>query len=184
MMVINLLDIKKVHAIVDCLNRVSMPTDEAWTFTALRERVLSQAPQNYPLGWLDLDSGILATNNKPVDWNTRKGHDWISTNGFDLIGLVGEPLLPMLTGFDMVIQPLPTNSWDSTTPADVVQSWALMQYEPMLNFTFAAKPAETDTFLFQTREGGKGILQILGVTGDRRGVKIRYKLAQNNGRER
>ena len=35
------------------------------------------------------------------------------------------------------------------------------------------------TFLFQTREGSIGILQITEVTDNPRGVKIRYKLVQN-----
>jgi len=34
------------------------------------------------------------------------------------------------------------------------------------------------TWIFQTREGGVGILQITGFTGNPRGVKIRYKLVQ------
>ncbi|HNT56144.1 MAG TPA: hypothetical protein PKG95_15610, partial [Anaerolineaceae bacterium] len=32
------------------------------------------------------------------------------------------------------------------------------------------------TYLFQTREGSRGVLQIVGFTDEPRGVKIRYKL--------
>jgi hypothetical protein len=36
-------------------------------------------------------------------------------------------------------------------------------------------------WLFKTREGGTGILQITGFTENPRGVKLRYKLVQNGG---
>jgi hypothetical protein len=171
---------KEIHSIVDCLNHTPAPTDDAWTFTAPRERVLlCQEPTNSARGWLDLDSGILATNNQ-VDWETRLGHDWISTHNFDLVAAVSSLQLPVLTGFDIVIVPLPASAWDSTTPADVVQSWALHQTEPKQNYKLVASPRKPDTFLFQTREGGKGILQILGITEDGHDVKIRYKLVQTN----
>jgi hypothetical protein len=34
------------------------------------------------------------------------------------------------------------------------------------------------TYLFKTREGGMGVLQIVGFTNNPSGVKIRYKLVQ------
>ena len=46
---------------------------------------------------------------------------------------------------------------------------------------FGAMPGQTDTFFFQTREGGKGILQILGFADNPHGVKVRYKLVENAG---
>jgi hypothetical protein len=45
----------------------------------------------------------------------------------------------------------------------------------------AARSDEPTTWLFKTREGGMGILQITGFTENPRGVKIRYKLVQNGG---
>jgi uncharacterized protein involved in exopolysaccharide biosynthesis len=38
---------------------------------------------------------------------------------------------------------------------------------------------DTPTYLFKTREGGMGLLQITGFTENPRGVKLRYKLVQN-----
>ena len=35
------------------------------------------------------------------------------------------------------------------------------------------------TYAFKTREGGMGILQIVGFTGKPKGVKIRYKMVQS-----
>jgi serine/threonine protein kinase len=165
-----------IHSVVDCLNRTSVPTDDTWTFSAPRERVLLGAsPTNSLRDWLDLDSGIIARN-ESREWETRAGHDWITNTGFDMVAAVSSHQIPVLTGFDIVNVPLPVNSWDSVTPADVVQSWALQQTEPKQTCTISGSPGKPDTFLFQTREGGKGILQIMGVTEDGRSVKIRYKL--------
>jgi hypothetical protein len=87
--------------------------------------------------------------------------------------------LPTLLGIDTTIASAPTNGWDIVTPADVVHNWALLQEEPQQKKVFGAIPGQTDTFFFQTREGGKGILQILGFADNPRGVKIRYKLVEN-----
>ncbi len=148
--------LKELHAMVDCLNRASVPTDKAWTFTAIRERVVMvQTPTNNSLGWLDLESGILATNKKE-----RQGYHIMLANGFDLIATVAEePRFPVVTGFDIVIERLPANAWDATTPADVIQSWDLMHTKPDQLMRFGAVPGKSDTFLFQTKEGAKGILQ-------------------------
>ncbi|MHC4483450.1 MAG: HEAT repeat domain-containing protein, partial [Planctomycetota bacterium] len=40
------------------------------------------------------------------------------------------------------------------------------------------------TFLFKTREGGMGILQITGFTGKNKGVRIRYKMVQKGRSEK
>ncbi len=174
---------KLAHTIVDALNRASVPTGQAWTFTAPREQtVLALKPPDSARAWLDLDSGVLATN-QSVDWKTRPGHEWIRTNGFDLVAAVSSRQLPVLTGFDLVVTPAPTNGWESVSATDVVQDWTLMQTEPQMTSTFGVPPGQSDCYLFQTREGGRGILQILGVTGDGRGVKIRYRLAtQSNSK--
>ena len=168
----------EMYAIVACLNRAPTPTSQAWTFATPRERVLlCQTPPDELRGWLDLDSGVLVTN-QSVDWKTRAGHEWIRTNGLDLVAAVSSRQLPVLTGFDLVVTPAPTNGWESVSATDVVQDWTLMQTEPQTTSTFGVAPGGPDCFLVQTREGGRGILQILGVTADGRAVKVRYKLAQ------
>jgi hypothetical protein len=64
----------------------------------------------------------------------------------------------------------------------------LLEYEPKQRFTFGAA---FPTFLFKTREGNEGILQIRGYTakpGPGRDIKLgagadiflRYKLVQNS----
>ncbi len=214
------LSTEETYAIVDALNLTPVPTIKNWTFTEPREATLLApvppvimpgqplvAPLDTSRGWLDLDSGVLATN-ESVSAETRAGHDWIRTNGFDIVAAVSsrqEPILteglvrghlagtgmaavssrqePIVTGFDLVVAPALTNGWDSVTASDVAQNWALMQMEPWPVFGLVAATAGTDCFLFQTREGGKGILQILGLAADERSVRLRYKLATQSNKK-
>jgi len=168
----------EVDEIVDCLNRTVPPTAEAWNFSSVRERILPLKP--YPdalFGWLDLDSGTVLTNSS-LDWQTRAGHEWVRANGLDVVTTESSKNFPTLLGLDTIIAPAPTNGWDIITAADVIHNWTLLQNEPQQKQVFGVFPGQTDTFFFQTREGGKGVLEILGFAGNPPGVKIRYKLVQ------
>ena len=171
----------EVCEIVDDLNRAPKPTMQMWEFTPPRTCALKclDAP-DFLEGWLDLDSGLLITN-KSRNWEDRADHDWIQTNGFDLTALMG--VLPServtaLCGFDMVVEPALTNSWDTLTVADVVHNWKLLNQMPQQRRNFSARSEKSDTFFFLTREGGRGILQILGATADNRAAQLRYKLVR------
>jgi predicted Ser/Thr protein kinase len=168
----------EANEIADCLNRVATPTAGAWNFSPAEERILpfrTQPP--WLFGWLDLDSGTVLTSAK-IDWESHTGYEWIRTNGLDVVASESAKHFPVLLGFDTIIAPAPTNGWDILTPADVANNWTLLQAEPRQDQFLGALPGQTDTFIFQTREGGKGILQILGFADNPPGVKIRYKLAQ------
>jgi hypothetical protein len=116
--------------------------------------------------------------NSTLDWQTRSGHDWIQTHGLDVVTTESAKHFPTLLGVDMIIAPAPTNGWDIVTAADVIHDWAFLRNEPRQMQVFGAMPGESDTFFFQTREGGKGILQILGFADNPPGVQLRYKLVQ------
>jgi hypothetical protein len=207
---------EEIHEIVDCLNRAPAPTEETWAFTTPRvpiillaqrsqdgARALGRPPTPSPLNsptpstpdiqdlpgltrsYLDLDTGKMVTN-ESVNWKTREGHDWISSNGLDLAAAVASIRAAVMTGFDMVIAPLPpdtpANPWGTLTAADVVQSWTLMQTEPKQTVAFGVSPL--NLFLFQTREGGRGILRIAGLAedvGKGNVVILSYKLVERGG---
>ena len=168
----------EINEIVDCLNHVTTPSAKAWVFSPVHERILPLQPSPHELfGWLDLDSGTVLTNST-LDWQTRPGHDWIQAHGLDVVTTESAKPLPLLLGLDMIIDPAPTNGWDIVTPADVIYDWPLLQEEPRQMHVFGDFPGQTDTFFFQTREGGNGVLQISGFADNPHGVKIRYKLVQ------
>ncbi|MGP8020041.1 MAG: protein kinase domain-containing protein [Limisphaerales bacterium] len=168
----------EANEFVDCLNRAATPTVEAWIFSPVHEQILPCKPQPNALsGWLNLESGMVLTNST-LDWESRGGSEWIRNNGLDVVTTESAKHFPALLGFDMVIAPAPTNGWNIVTAADAVHNWAFLQNEPQQKQVFGVLPGQTDTFFFETREGGKGVLQILGFADNQSGVKIRYKLVQ------
>jgi hypothetical protein len=169
----------EIDQIVDCLNRIATPTAEPRNFCPVHEQILPVNPQPKAMvGWLDLDSGGVFLTNPTLDWQSRSGHDWIQARGLDVVTTESAKHFPTLLGIDMIIALAPTNGWDVVTAADVIHNWALVQEEPQQKQVFGAMPGHSDTFIFQTREGGKGVLQILGLADNPPGVKIRYKLVQ------
>jgi hypothetical protein len=169
----------EVNEIVDCLNRTTPASDQTWKFAAHCERILPYQPRpEFLVGWLDLDSGTVMTNST-LNWQTRAGHEWIQDNGLDVVATESDKSFPVLLGLDTIIASAPSNGWNNVTAADVIHNWTLLQEEPRQMQVFGAMPGQTDTFFFQTREGGKGVLQILAFTDNPHGVKIRYKLAQS-----
>ncbi|MGA2245316.1 MAG: protein kinase [Verrucomicrobiota bacterium] len=168
----------EVNTIVECLNRAACPTAGAWSFSNIREKILPYQPRPEPLfGWLDLDSGIILTNSS-LDWQSHTGNQWIRTNGLDVVTTESSKKLPMLLGFDLILARAPTNGWEIVTATDVIHNWKLMQQEHRQEQIIGALPDGSDIFLFQTREGGSGIMQILGFTENPPGVRVRYKLVQ------
>lgn len=169
------------YEIVDALNHAPKPSIQMWEFSPPRQcALLLLNLADGMQGWADLDSGLLITN-KSTDWRDRAGHDWIHTNGLDLVVSRSAADRPVFYGFDLVVQPTPTNGWNTLTAADVAHNWKLLTRLPQQNPHFSASPGNGDTFFFQTRKGGKGILQILGNTDDNRAAQFRYKLVQPAG---
>lgn len=83
-----------------------------------------------------------------------------------------------LACFDMCIERLANEQWEQITPEQISARLALIKPEQM--GSMAASDDGPTTWLFKTREGGAGILQLVAVVGEKppRGVKIRYKLVQ------
>ncbi len=189
--------------IVDCLNRAVVRTRQAWTFRYPVDTILPAFPPAPPgqvpgkptwPSWLDLDLRHAETHST-IAWETRAGHDWIATNGMDVVAEIAPATalqgmaiprglhVPVLLGFDMVLTPAPTNGWETVTPGDVVEDWHLNHTAPRRMHQIVAAPGKPDTYLFLTREGGRGILQILGLASEPGCVKIRYKLAERTSEE-
>lgn len=123
---------------------------------------------------IDFDSGKLfdvffGPEDEP---SPEQAQQWWKQHGIDAMGDT-RPYVAGLVGFDLVAVPVPSSEWD-TTPArfDSYLSTA----KPGTPVTMSAKGDLPATFMIQTREGSRGLLQILGLTEDKRGVRIRYKL--------
>ena len=126
---------------------------------------------------LDMANKRFVTNSVH-ELNSRVFHEWIRLNYADLSSGVVEPLLPIVSAFDTMVASATSNGWDSVTPVEAQFNWSLMTDEPPFETRLQPQKDRTDTFYFRTRENLFGVLQILGVSENPEGVKIRYKLVQ------
>jgi hypothetical protein len=149
---------------------------EAPQFGPVIEEVL-KAPDRRVAELLDLDTGQRATSTNFGE-NDRETHAWIREHELDVLGVVEKGQIAVLC-MDMAVAPTTSNRWDAITPSEGVTNWGLNQQEPKPITGISPVTNNTDTWFFRTREGGMGILQIVGSTDNPRGVKIRYKLVQN-----
>jgi serine/threonine protein kinase len=152
------------------------------TFGAVIERFINDmdAGTNF---LLDFDTG--KTFNLPPELKTEPDvanvENWYAMNGIDMRGATKSWSPPM--GLDLIIDPVPRDYWDKLTQFNLA---AFLQRHAN-NYAFPEEAiggtTGTDvhqpTYLFKTREGGIGLLQITGFTDNPPGVKIRYKLAQS-----
>ncbi len=145
-------------------------------FGPVIERVVDDASTatNY---LIDLDTGRLFTppaDLKPGD-GTGDAKVWYVRNGIDAMGNT-KPGIEGLVGVDVFVLPVSNDRWNSITHAD----WEALR-SANTEWRVEAMPGAGSlpaTFLFKTREGGIGILQILGLNFNPLGVRIRYKLLQ------
>ena len=70
--------------------------------------------------------------------------------------------------------------WPQIPAQAVAENWHLNQTEPKPVIALVPETDAAFTYLFETREGGKGLLQVLDAVEDPPGVKIRYKMIQQD----
>ena len=79
--------------------------------------------------------------------------------------------------FETATKRVGNGQWEKMAPREIMAD--LSHVLPFTNGNnLAAKSDEPTTWLFKTREGGMGLLQITGFTENPPGVKIHYKLVQ------
>lgn len=105
--------------------------------------------------------------------------EWIVPNGIDAIGET-KKALKGLFGFYMVAIPIdgPAGQLPEITAANL--SSQFVDTVPGLPVPISGKGELPATYLFQTLQGSRGVLQIIGFSEGGRGVRIRYKLLSSN----
>ncbi|MFA6962581.1 MAG: serine/threonine-protein kinase [Opitutaceae bacterium] len=163
----------------------------AATFDPVVERTWTPSGSRFT-GMLDLDTGHefalaqLYVNQGPsmelVDTGTRQvvgkinlednKLGWLAEHKIDLLG-TREKMIGVLVGIGMTAVPVSHAAWSDLSVEDIINA-------PGLTTPAASVPAETtldgaDTWLFLTREGSRGILQIVERTENPRALRFRYK---------
>ncbi len=131
--------------------------------------------------WLDLDTGRTLAD--VVDSNATAGTDedklarqWRVKNGVDVAARL-DGSNSGLVGVDMAAMRVGDVQWDAATPLGITGAMSASMPEGHIGMIESGyTPA---TFLFKTREGGMGILQITGLNPNLSGLDIRYKLVQS-----
>jgi tRNA A-37 threonylcarbamoyl transferase component Bud32 len=163
------------------------PAAGAYEFGPVIERTVEERVGG--LSALDLDTGTLyrggpgpgakPENPTTVEQAQKEMEDWLKSTGVDVVGMISSSTRG-LGGFDMVAFSQPKERWDAASE-DLVRLLELFG-KPGSVVEMSGKGELPATFAFKTREGGMGVLQIVGFKDDiPRGVKIRYKLIQKAG---
>jgi len=137
------------------------------------------------VGAIDFDSGKLAnslpesvTKSNDIAQNVMNAVSWMEHEGMDAIT---EPSSE-LKGVGIKAKAVDKEVWDHFTPDQIVSTLAAAKRETWQDLDPSRKTDDARktpaTWVFETREGGKGILQVLGHS--EQGAKVRYKLITSN----
>ncbi len=122
--------------------------------------------------YIDLDTARVISQ-PPTFLSREAGEKWRKESGIDAMASMD----PRLRGFisrELIAKPVPATEWD-IEPSAIRGRLGSEKLGPVTMRGTSGLPA---TFLFKTREGGMGILQIVGFSKKPKGVKIRYKMVQ------
>jgi hypothetical protein len=150
------------------------------SFGPVVERVVEQCCEP-DFEWFDLDKGIaFSAGNLSEDINDPALEAWLRKSGGDVAANSGSSPDLISRGDDFISLPVLASLWDSASAEKIWQLAA--EARPAKKIALMLSDGKFPaTFVFKTREGGTGLLQITGFTENPRGVKIRYKLVQNGG---
>jgi hypothetical protein len=157
------------------------PAAETHEFGPVIERTVEEIASGNSA--IDLDTGKLYSGpsvdekvkNPTVEYAKKVLDDWLKATGVDAVGMVSSATHG-LSGFDMVVMAVENDRWN-TSSAELTKLLGLGK--PGTPAEMSGKGELPATYYFKTREGGMGVLQIIGfITDIPKGVKIRYKLVQ------
>ncbi len=130
---------------------------------------------------IDFDSGKLASlpdsssekSTLNIAENVFSALTWMESEGMDAVRESSDSFL----GVGMKVEILEDEAWELRTAPEILQRLTATRSKT----TEALKPGEGKpiTYAFQTREGGAGILQVIGVMD--KSVRIRYKMVRRTG---
>jgi len=137
-------------------------------------RTLSDADPATDPFVIDLDNGRTLTPPPRM----RLADSWFAQNGIDAV-VATKPGIQGLIGLNLRVHQVPPEQWDYPTPASLAGQIAAVP--TAAQSVMSSRGSLPATYLFQTREGGFGVLQITRFTDNPRSVEIRYRLAQPSG---
>ncbi len=130
---------------------------------------------------IDFDTGRLFSLPDPNDWVKRTPEEavqWLTETGLDASGASRDTVKGLMCE-DMVFASMNNSYWDNVKPDSLAANDLWKIGKPGRPAHMTGKGQLPATYIFKTREGGIGVLQILGFVENPNGIKIRYKMLQN-----
>ncbi len=132
---------------------------------------------------IDFDTGKLFS--LPENWREvmeKNDGEWVIKNGIDASAATRSNIKGFICE-DMIFTIAPGGSsyWDNVKADSLVTSDLWEMGKPGRPAYMTAQGQLPATYIFKTREGRIGILQITGFNDEPRGVNIRYKMVTNYG---
>jgi hypothetical protein len=126
---------------------------------------------------LDLESGraLLQPPAEHFNYNASTIVAWLRSNGLDISCFVWPGGATCVT-YEMNIVAVDCKCWEKTTEKELLANPVLARRSHSPRKLLVLGENRPDTYLFRTGEGTLGMLRILGLSQDRRGVKVSYKL--------
>lgn len=140
------------------------------------ETVLPAAKTNEP-EILDLETGRM-TRQEPLErfkFRADAIMNWIRAKGLDISCNIWSTGATCIT-YDMTTVGVAGKCWDKITEEEILGNAALAPKSHSPRRLLVLGKNRPDTYIFRTGEGTLGILQIVGLSEHRGGVKIRYKM--------
>ena len=155
---------------------------DATSFGPEMRQVLSQndSPDNpTDVGFIDLDRN-LTFKRKRGDLSLEETESWVKSLGIDAVAVtIKGAEVQGLAGWDMRLLQVEPDIWESPTPAALQPLIERVEFVEHPECVMRADRALPATFLFKTREGRLGLLQITGFPDNPRRVEFRYKLVRS-----
>ena len=168
-----ILGLNSIHNFGPVIERVLVDSKSAFE---------SEAERTNALIMIDFGSGALLAGPAAM-WaaDTSAQQAWMQTNGVDALAVI--PGVNGLVGLDMKAVSVPVEAWNDLSAVSVAEQ--LAQTNSKNTILLGPGKSLPPTWLFQTRKGSAGILQITGFTENPGGVKLRYKLVlpRSDGRK-
>ncbi len=130
---------------------------------------------------IDFDTGKLFS--LPENWRevmSKNDGEWVIKNGIDASAATRSNIKGLIcNGMIFAIAPGRKSYWDNVKANSLVTSNLWEVGKPGIPAYMTTQGQLPATYMFKTREGRIGILQITGFSDKPRGVNIRYKMVTN-----
>ena len=160
-------------------SRMAALIGPAGKFGPVKETILPAAEATGRIEILDLETGHALLQEPFEHFNFRADAimGWIRSHGLDISCNAWSGGGACVT-YDMTVVAVESKRWHEATEQELIGNPVLAPVPHSPRRLLVVGQNRPDTYMFRTAEGTLGLLRIVGLSDDQRGVKIAYKLIQ------